>query len=157
VPPSEQRHVDVRDPVSLIDVAPTVLDLVGIARPATFDGRSLRPMVDDLPIPDASGSRPVYSELQFRGGLPTVPTTSQRTAIVLGHLKLIAGTAGEREAYDLARDPRESSPLAADDPARRPLEAELARLTQKTAPPAGPPPMIDAEVKERLRALGYIH
>ena len=46
-------------PISLIDVAPTILDLAGIEPPPSFDGRSLRSALEEVPL----HVRPVVAEL----------------------------------------------------------------------------------------------
>ena len=47
------------DPVGLIDIAPTIVDLLGLAPPPGFEGRSLLPL-DGEPQPDRIAS-PVMS------------------------------------------------------------------------------------------------
>ena len=51
----------VESPASLIDVAPTVLQALGIPAPASFAGHSLVPLLDSAPTPD----RTVYSESRY--------------------------------------------------------------------------------------------
>src|SRR5579862_4442978 len=43
--PGNQTRVDVGEVVSLVDVAPTVLDLAELARPTSFEGHSLRALM----------------------------------------------------------------------------------------------------------------
>jgi len=42
---SEYRNVEIDEPVSLLDVAPTILDLLGIPKNESFQGRSLVPII----------------------------------------------------------------------------------------------------------------
>jgi arylsulfatase A-like enzyme len=57
IPGQPARTID--DPVMLLDLAPTLLDLVGAASPKGFVGRSLVPLLEGKPLPP----RPVHAEL----------------------------------------------------------------------------------------------
>jgi uncharacterized sulfatase len=163
IPPGQGEGRRVPDVVSLVDVAPTLLDLVGAARPSTFEGRSLRGFLgaDDggwwarltrrRPAP-----RPAFSELEQTDS-PQVRLHAHATAIVLGTRKLIANRRGEREVFDLARDPNERSPLEGDD--AHELQVRLADFVHHpdgTRPRPTPSAPLDAETEQRLRALGYV-
>ncbi|HVV88551.1 MAG TPA: sulfatase, partial [Kofleriaceae bacterium] len=115
-------------PVSLIDLAPTFLDLVGLDAPAGMSGVSLAATVrTGAPPPD----RPVLTELFDDGA-----GGRELLAVHVGARKLVRDlAAGTDTAYDLARDPHERSPLtdaAALAALRRALAAaadrDLARL-----------------------------
>jgi arylsulfatase A-like enzyme len=118
------------DPVALLDVMPTVLDLLGLA-PVPGDGRSLAPQLRGEPVrPD---SRALLHELPGDPG--------ELRAITAGRYKLISrtGPAGRarRELYDLVLDPRESADIAA---AGGELVKELSdRLDAAFAALAAPP------------------
>ncbi|HEU5058111.1 MAG TPA: sulfatase-like hydrolase/transferase [Kofleriaceae bacterium] len=133
-------------PVSLVDLGPTLLDLVGIARPAGQNGRSLAAAVDsDAPPPD----RVVLAELIADRNI-----TRNLVAGFHGGWQIIWDQdANTYELYDLARDPatmREVSgdhgdrlaamrralaaqidldltPLPSEKPARRPPSGRRAR------------------------------
>ena len=98
--------------VSLIDVAPTILDLIGAPAEPSFEGRSLvRP-----------GARePPYAELLVNALGKEPP---QNRALIDGARKLMLTPAGGEQFYDLASDPGERNPEAFDDRVR----AELVRL-----------------------------
>jgi arylsulfatase A-like enzyme len=96
----------------LVDVAPTILDLIGAAPLAGADGRSIRPFVSGEQAFDDAAS---YFEAGALRG------------IIQGRFKLIAAPAPE--LYDLAADPREQRNLAADHPDRvRELQDRLAQI-----------------------------
>lgn len=140
------------DPVTLLDVMPTILELAGLPPPAAAQGRSLVPLWTG----GALEPRPVISEWNGRAG--GVPFSAVRD----GGFSYIAE--GEREwLFDLRRDPGERQSIAAADPdsvaARRrqkaAWEAEcrarvatLGPLTEGAAP--------SEETQRQLRALGYI-
>ncbi|MBM4357653.1 MAG: sulfatase [Deltaproteobacteria bacterium] len=107
-----------------IDLAPTILDLLGVPATPEHVGRTLVPEVYGLEPP---GDRePIVTDLPADSNNP--PTR----AIVKGDHKLIVGGEGESLAlYDLAKDPGEFSNLAADR-AHAVVRAELKRLFDET-------------------------
>jgi arylsulfatase A-like enzyme len=93
-------------PVSLVDVAPTVLDLVGAALPDGMNGRSLAPVVLGV---GSAPARPLVMEL-----VPDRFVDRRMVAIVDGDHKLIWDLdAGAMAAFDLRRDPGEDDDLIA--------------------------------------------
>jgi arylsulfatase A-like enzyme len=154
---------DVRDVVSLVDVAPTVLELAGVPVPATFAGRSFH----DLVIPRYGGwlARVFASDGDARTAFleqdkATVRGTgNHRRALVAERRKVIEDRDGTTEFYDLETDPgeRRADALGAED--RRHLLDSL-RAVQAAVERNAVTPRVDDEVgeaaKERLRALGYL-
>ncbi len=128
-----------------IDVAPTLLDLAGIAAPAG-EGRSLRPAFPGVRLDDA----PTYSEslhplLQY-GWAPLHSLRTDRYHLI---------EAPRPELYDLQRDGQETSDRAAAEPARlEGLRGELRKMMTTVTPAAAR--AIDAETAARLEALGYV-
>lgn len=99
VPGMKPARVD--QPVMLIDVAPTILDVLGAPIPATFVGRSLAPALAG----EALAPRPVFAEL-----LPYPNWDHAAKAIIdeTGRAKLIYRISENLfELYDLAEDPEE--------------------------------------------------
>jgi arylsulfatase A-like enzyme len=102
--------------VGLIDVGPTLLDLIGIVPPAHLHGRSLLPVIDGGSLPP----RPVLAEL-----LPSTATPDHQVAIIDRGRKLVHKVSERRyELYDLATDPKQFKNLA-DNPAHQQTLAEL--------------------------------
>ena len=134
-------------PVGLIDVAPTLLDLLGIAwSPA--DGQSLRRR---LTGEDAeSGSAPLYFEAL---NASLTRNWAPLTGIVAGKLKLI--DLPIPELYDLEADPRETQNLYAQQQSdTRRLEHVLDGIGKSdSSQSAG---AVDSETAARLRSLGYV-
>ncbi|MEZ4404961.1 MAG: HEAT repeat domain-containing protein [Polyangiales bacterium] len=116
-------HRVVREPVALVDVAPTLAGLVGAPRPASMQGRDLRAAM----IGDADPSRAVFAAV------------NTRRMVTRGRFKLVVDLAlGVEELYDLAADPRERRNRAGDGMAQRPsLRADLAAWMESLAARAG--------------------
>lgn len=146
------KGVRVSTPVSLVDLVPTVLGLFDIEAPPEIDGLDLRPLWE-------GGDTEREGKFRDRALLvETGPTHEDLLRSVRkGRHKLIVNIAtGSRELYDLREDPRETRNLADQQPSvTRALEATLEELVgngqvlEKAAP-------LSPEMKQRLRALGYL-
>lgn len=101
----------VTQPVSLVDLAPTLLDVLGLPPADTHQGRSLLPLLRGATLPPA----PVFSETLYR-------QHHAKWAVVLERWKLIWDrNRGVVRLFDLAADPREQRNLADAHPDRRAL------------------------------------
>jgi arylsulfatase A-like enzyme/tetratricopeptide (TPR) repeat protein len=134
----------------LIDLAPTTLDLVGVAAPSEFEGRSLVPAVSGrLAAPAAAYFEAMDANLT-RNWAPLA-------GIVSGGFKLI--DLPIPELYDLAADPGETSNLFVRDAERSRmlgglLRAASADFASRQSP--GEKVSLGAEARQRLQALGYV-
>jgi arylsulfatase A-like enzyme/Flp pilus assembly protein TadD len=136
----------VTDAARLVDVMPTVLDLLGIDTPGPIDGRSLLPLAAGRGLPGADTYFEALSASLDRGWAPL-------HGVVAGPLKYI--DLPMPELYDLERDPGEGTNLAARRPADLGrLQARLARLRARES--LAPRVEEDPATLERLRALGYV-
>ncbi len=99
----------VEGPVSIIDIAPTVLDLMGVTIPQEFEGVNLsQVMLGRRPVPE----RPVFMEL-----LPYTAFPEHHRAVVYGDQKLIVNfTLDVEEFYDLSEDRMEQNDLIRERP-----------------------------------------
>ncbi|HWZ86151.1 MAG TPA: sulfatase [Thermoanaerobaculia bacterium] len=96
----------VPDLVQNIDVAPTLLDMIGVARPRGWSGRSLKPtLAGDQPT--SPGPRAAFCEGAW---------TFWIGSVVEENRKFILVTPQERLLFDVAKDPGETSNLAAASP-----------------------------------------
>lgn len=155
----------VEEPVSIVDVFPTVLAAAGVSAPPS-EGADLRAFARE-----GSGTveRTSVAEVTLRapGLMKTIVSLRRRG------LKYIATMPGDfdevtgkefltEELYDLAADPGEQRNLSDVRPAD--VEAyrrELAAFVQKSrgvrmARGVGEPVLLDAETQSQLRALGYV-
>jgi arylsulfatase A-like enzyme/Tfp pilus assembly protein PilF len=140
----------VREVVSAIDLAPTILARAGLAPLENADGQDLAPLWEAEP---GFEERPVYAETLAtqldHGWAPLFAMRSDR------HLYVRAPRA---ELYDVREDPRQLANLL-DDPSHDAAEVaksldegigiELARERQANRI------ALDAATREQLRALGY--
>jgi arylsulfatase A-like enzyme/predicted Zn-dependent protease len=148
--PGIPAGVTIRDRVGTIDVAPTLLGLLGVAAEPGMLGRDLRPALRGQRLPP----EPLYAESLF-GRLNC--RWSALRAVTDGDFKLIDGA--RSELFNLAEDPGERHDLAGAQPSRVErlrglLRAMLARLA-----PGGDrarAATLSAEQEVMLRSLGYV-
>lgn len=137
----------VPDAVRLVDVMPSILDLVGVAAPAALDGRSFTTLAG------AARAQPPASYFEALDASLT-RNWAPLKGVVLDGLKLI--DLPIPELYDLSTDPGETHNLYASQRERaRPLEAALDRVAAAPAV-AGTPAAMDPDAEARLRSLGYV-
>lgn len=133
------RGAVVEQRVRLIDLAPTVLDFVGMRVPIGFEGVSLLPLL-------SGGSTPTdvvaYGESRDK----------VMEGIVIDHWKLYDG-----RLFDLHDDPWESTDVRSIHPdvARR-LEAELRHAVGPTRALGSMADQVDESTRQQLEALGYV-
>ena len=148
--PGVPAGTTIAEPVSIVDVAPTLLDLLGVEAPG-MQGRSLRTAL-------ASGAAPPDRALSFSWIDPGAQGVRR------GPWKLLEDGTKKRTLFDLANDPRERRPL--DDAAEiAPLESALATVASDdrerrdrmaAAGGTGEPRAASERVLESMRALGYV-
>jgi len=155
--------IDAR-PVQLTDLLPTIVDLV---EPGAADllpkisGRSLV-AAEERGFAIAEYQRPDNYLDRYPERFPTFDTSPFRrdlASLSAGAMKLIEGSDGRRELYDLTEDPGEERDLAASRPERAAELADaLARFRERLRARAesAESPEIDAATREELRSLGYI-
>jgi arylsulfatase A-like enzyme/Tfp pilus assembly protein PilF len=139
----------VAEAVRGIDLAPTVLEILGVPPPALPHARSLLPLLQE--IAPREGAPAVYTETY----LPQFYMNwAPLRALVDERFKLI--DAPRPELYDLRDDRAEVQNLFEAQPQR--VQAMKAQLDQLTAGSAGAMNVgsLDADAIEKLTALGYL-
>jgi N-acetylglucosamine-6-sulfatase len=112
-----------------IDIAPTILDIAGVEADKSLDGRSLVPFLRD---PELRSRRPILfesfvetSDVNAQGAISAAPASRGNSAtasllappkdyegIRIGPYKYIAWPTGEKELYDINKDPNELNNIA---------------------------------------------
>jgi len=154
--------------VQNLDIAPTLLDMVGIERPRNWSGRSLK----------ASLSGPEATPPEPRAAFCEGAWTFWIGSVIEGDHKFILVTPQERMLFDVAKDPGETSNLAASSPDR--VRTLYNALMRHLGGPGGwiagqgseKPPSYEtwmkqvmghyglgeqSDVVKELRSLGYLH
>jgi arylsulfatase A-like enzyme len=146
--------------VSLIDLAPTLLELAGVKLPedGALHGRSLVPVLEGRASLDPDAPIFLFRQHYERGFDSGVPVAGEQYGVRLGDWKLILGPEeGTRQLFDIARDPRERRDLAAEQPERAAeLERRIADWRARYTRDETAPEAVSPEDVERLRALGYV-
>jgi arylsulfatase A-like enzyme len=136
--------VRIAAPVSTVDVAPTVLSLLGVPAPPGVDGIDLSPLWRGE---DADPGRALMAE----AASPVLRTVRRGR-----HKLIIRAENGDRELYDLSEDPGESRDLASTQTELADsLAAEAVGLARAAREPE-PAAELTPEQKAHLRSLGYL-
>jgi len=148
-PGGENAGMVVKQRVSLIDIVPSIISYLGIETPFQGTGRSFISMPGAVIKPM---DRPVIAELN-RVGDPL-------QTIYSGDYKLILNLlTGNIEIYNLTEDPRETQNLFGQKQSYPPeiidqirgVVAIIQRVDREKKPAR-----IDPEIREKLKALGYL-
>ncbi|NNE08776.1 MAG: sulfatase [Gemmatimonadetes bacterium] len=142
-----------RDYVSMIDIAPTLLDLAGIAIPEAYRGHSFAPLLRGDPRFEPRSE--IFAELA------RAPGAEAQMLLVDGE-KVIQYWKPSREVvelYDLGEDPGEQSTMIARDSIRANAllqklrdTIEEARLIRGSTDDVE----LDPNLEKQLRAMGYL-
>ena len=151
--------------VQLVDVMPTLLELLEIPVPSGVDGQSLAPAVlgrvDDPPM------RPIFAELMLyseecEGLEPLDPCPGHRLSVQTERFKLVSSLEPREERlYDLLEDPGETTDVSARfgeelERHRSLIEQYIADAPRRQAGEKAPPAQVDEDTQQQLDALGYI-
>ncbi len=155
----------------LLDIAPTILDYLGIAAPQRFVGKSLRPMIDgseaaDRPSLaeavniDIAPARRSLSDGRLKYIQRITDDDTMARASYADKLPAYPWMAAKEELYDLASDPAERHNIAGLHPdwvaqMRQKMSALVSQTSARGAPSPSHPGLSEAD-KQRLKALGYL-
>lgn len=115
--PGQAPHL-ISERASLIDLAPTVLELAGVPLPPGFRGRSLAPLVLGEPLSGSAPRPPVVAEM-----LPCTAWPKNERAIIdtldgVEYALYAKFTDNLNELYNLKDDPTQQKNLALAEPAK---------------------------------------
>lgn len=135
-------------PVSLVDIYPTLLDLLGLPLPSGSDGMSLKALMAGGTLDREHLYAESFEQYYAFGWSPL-------RALFNASVKYIE--APKPELYDLIRDPAEAKNIAASDTAGSGrLRQELNRRYPRNAAEAAPAAKVSEELKKQLQSLGYL-
>jgi arylsulfatase A-like enzyme len=152
--PFALEPVRVRTQVRNLDIAPTVLDIAGVAVPESFEGESLLPLIA---APEPQPDRKSFAAL----GAPILAGAVEQVSVNDGRWSLARNLdEGRREfLFERELDPLEDANLVDLEPVmaermRAVLDAHLAVEARDDARASDV--YIDPSIAESLRALGYL-
>ncbi len=147
---SGPRSARIVQPASLLDVAPTILQFLGVQRPPEFQGRGLMALLNPE---GAHEDKEIYSESFFAHNHFGC---SELRSLRLGRYKLI--DAPEPELYDLEKDPDEKHNLYAREKALGLASRQRLQSLQACLQPAPPTSsrISGPETAAALNSLGYV-
>ncbi len=141
-----EAGVVVPNVVSVVDVMPTALDLLGVAIPPGLDGVNEAGWAKNVPVPDQPHAYMESRTLFQRFGY------APEIGFVDGNYKLM--DTPSPKLFDVVADPLETTNRFAEEPAVvSALRAHIAAVRAGERPSDGP---IDAANLQALEALGYV-
>lgn len=146
-PAGDRAGRRVSEPVQLIDIVPTILELAKAPVPGSLSGRSLKPLLEQS---GQLAPRMIYAESMF--GAYRFGWTGYKT-ITDGRYRYIAGE--QEELYDLRKDPGQRANLVGSQPdALTTWRGALKKIAAGTAP--GAASSLTADDRSKYEALGYV-
>lgn len=148
--PGGSAGARIDEPVTLVDLMPTVLDLTGVPGEIAMRGISLRPALEGREIP----RRDIYFEV-LTGSIAY--GWAELYGVRYGAMKLI--DSATPELFDLVDDDGELSNLAESDPTLlSELQAALAELSKPLTAEGSSDAIVrlDPETEAMISALGYV-
>lgn len=159
LPNAEWAGSVVTNPVGLIDIAPTILNWIGVDPPAAFEGTSLAGLIvgrDETHTPQyvlSENDRWNIKRRSIRGSRYKLIITED-TGVNTAGVPVRAGI----ELFDLREDAGEQQNLyEPEDPRSQALVSLLEKMSASPASPSNNPEVeISPEQTELLRSLGYV-
>ena len=146
------------DAISLVDVMPTVLDLVGVPIPPGLDGVSMAEAVRGGEVDEAPRRYAMeFSNWWDEGGLqkePGLRTSPLQLAVMTSDLWYIRDASSREEIYDMRDDPAQLKNLSGDSESFDQLRSWVDARWDHQPPQEALAP--NSQIRERLRALGYV-
>lgn len=150
--------------VSLIDIPTTVLDFINLKPPEQMKGESLLTLSTDSlhglePSYDLSYTKSGKRRLRTKAGRSRIRRVILESLRVDNKWKIIVGSDGKTELYNLKKDKKEQKDLSDIKPfmvevLKKKLAEESSKL--KSLAPKKEEHKLSPDVKNKLRALGYL-
>jgi len=160
LPGERAHHLAVESRVGLVDIAPTLLQELGISPPPVMQGASLleskkgvaSQAITARSRPAGAADRPEYAETDYpHRAFGWSSLRSWRAG------KYLYIDAPERELYDQSSDPGDLHNLAAGAPAvADAMAAQLEAFRRKTSRAGGAQTVLTPQQAAQLQALGYV-
>ncbi|HKT70156.1 MAG TPA: sulfatase-like hydrolase/transferase [Terriglobales bacterium] len=158
VPGTRARHLAIESRVGLVDIAPTLLQELGISQPPVMQGASLLKLMEGntsgqaTTVRSTTSDRPEYAETDYpHRAFGWSSLRSWRAG------KYLYIDAPERELYDQSADPEDAHNLASNAPAvADAMEAQLDAFGKKTSRAGGTQTVLTPQQAAQLQALGYV-
>jgi arylsulfatase A-like enzyme len=152
--PTANAPIRISQQVRNLDIAPTVLDLAGLAIPDTYQGRSLLPLLGRESDPRDRVTYASLSDLLYRDA-------RRQESVSDGSWSFARDLDGGRNEYlfDHGVDPDEDVNLIEFEPARAEVMRALLDAYEAQKPTPGtvaPEVRIDPSLAAKLKALGYL-
>jgi arylsulfatase A-like enzyme len=120
--PGQMRARRIADPVSQIDVVPSLLDCMGSSPPAAVEGQSLRDVLDGK-------TNDIGRDVFMEWNSPRDDDEQIRAVVTPDGWKLNWSSIGDHELYDLNADPQEMKNLVHDGAQAARIRDLQARIT----------------------------
>ena len=137
-------------PAMLVDIVPSILELVNVASPKNMQGQSVFGPADSSRVRLAEVENLAIKYAMRRGSLKTIHNPLDAVALLENTI--------EEESFDLERDPAELAPLPADP--NRVIEVsrefELLKTLSRALGETLESGQMSASTADQLRALGYV-
>jgi arylsulfatase A-like enzyme len=153
--PEAEGGQRITDRVQLIDVMPTLLQLLGVAAPEGLQGRSFTPLLAG----EGWEEQPAFSELTEATKVRDAKKRSNSWAIYRGQYKLTLFEENYYpiEIYDLVNDPGEKEPIVDRELASRLLADYQQWLDAVPSAEGNQTIELDEGIGEMLESLGYLN
>ncbi len=150
--PYQKNNKVIDEPVSVTDIMPTVLEVLGYKIPEDVQGNSLLSNSRERSLSVVSESFFKEKGIRYNSRFDRI-----ERAIYSGSLKYISSTTGKRELYDLLKDPKERENIYnSDSSISKDFENRLNQWLEMNVYKAGSTTELKQEVIDRLKTLGYI-